>query len=248
MPSPESIYDELEDDHRNRESELRLIERLLQEEDRSERDRDMLKRSLVLLSYAHLEGFCKFALLAYTSALNSLELACSNASYPIAAATLSKVFAALRDPKSKHEAFRRTLPDDAYLHLSAREHVFLESYDTIVQRHVEIPDDAVDTQSNLSAAVLKKMLFQLGLNYPAVDTHRGNLHKLLNLRNAIAHGARLKSPSDKEVADYTATILEVMRFVKDEIFAALKRKLYLRNVPAELANGLPEGAGGAPLN
>src|SRR5438067_10161708 len=35
----------------------------------SDEEQAMLRRSLVLLTYAHLEGFCKFALMAYASAI-----------------------------------------------------------------------------------------------------------------------------------------------------------------------------------
>src|SRR5262249_53536879 len=111
MHSLEDVYSDLEGDRGSRESEVRLIERLIQMAD-SDLEKNMLRRTIILLIYAHLEGFCKFALLAYAAALNSLNISCSEAAYPIAAAGLTKVFAALRDPNSKHDAFRRPLPDD----------------------------------------------------------------------------------------------------------------------------------------
>jgi MAE_28990/MAE_18760-like HEPN len=228
MPSPESVYEDLEGDHRSREGEVRLIERLLQQTT-VEDEQTMLKRTLILLLYAHLEGFCKFALLSYTASLNALGLKCSEAAYPIVAATLSQVFAALRDPNSKHDAFRRSLPDDARLHLSAREQRFIESYDKISGQNVEIPDRVVDTQSNLSSNVLKKVMFQLGLDYPAVENHQENMNQLLGIRNAIAHGDRLKIPTDKQVADFSTTTFVLMRFLQGEVYSALKDRIYLRH-------------------
>jgi hypothetical protein len=227
MPSPESVYEDMEADRSSRESEIRLIERFVQSSE-VEVDRSMLKRSLILLAYAHLEGFCKFALLSYTGALNALQLKCGEASYPVAAASLSRIFAALRDPQSKHPVFRNRMPSDAQLHLSAREQIFLESYDTVTAGQLDIPDRVVDTKSNLSPDVLKKMLFQLGLNYPVVDEHRSNIAKLLGIRNAIAHGDRLKVPSDVEITEYLATVFAVMSFMQTEIYDALRGQMYLR--------------------
>lgn len=227
MLSPEAVYEDLEGDHRSREGEVRLVERLLQQTS-VEDEQTMLKRTLILLLYAHLEGFCKFALLSYTAALNALGLQCSEATYPIVSATLSKVFAALRDPNSKHDVFRRKLPDDAPLHLAAREQEFIASFDKVLHLPVAIPDRVVDTQSNLSGIVLKKVMFQLGLDYPAIDAHQSTINRLLGIRNAIAHGDRLKIPSDREIAEFSSATFVLMRFLQGEIYAALKNRTYLK--------------------
>lgn len=233
MHSPEQVFEDIEGDRSAREGEIRLLERLTKAA--SESEKDMLRRSTILLVYAHLEGFCKFALLAYAAALNSLKINCGEASYPVAAAGLTKIFAALRDVNSKHDAFRSALPDDTQLHLTAREQIFIEKYEEMSATIVQIPDEAVDTKFNVSPIILKKMLFQLGLNYPAIEPHAGNIHRLLNIRNAIAHGDRLRIPSEKEVSDSISATLEVMQFLQGEVFNALKDKLYLRTVemPAE---------------
>jgi len=54
------------------------------------------------------------------------------------------------------------------------------------------------------------------------------MNKLLGIRNAIAHGDRLKIPSDREIADYTSAAFDIMRFLQSEIYAALKDQLYLK--------------------
>jgi hypothetical protein len=230
MRSPEDIYDELEADHHSRESEIRLVTRLLATNS-SEDESTMLRRSLILLTYAHVEGYAKFAMLAYVSALNGMGIRCAEATFPVAAASLARVFAALRNPNSKHEVFKNRLPDDAHLHLAAREQVFIEKYETIVGRRVKIPDEVVDTASNLSADILKKMLFRLGLPYPVVDSHSSNINRLLGIRNAIAHGDRLKVPTDKELMDFTSSAFAIMKFLQDEIYSALKGQIYLKVVP-----------------
>jgi hypothetical protein len=230
MHSPDDVFEDLEGDRRSREAEIRLLERLIQRASNQD-EKEMLRRSIILLTYAHLEGYCKFALQAYAAALNALRLRCADASYPIAAAGLAKVFAALRDPNRKHDAFRRTLPDDVQLHLAAREQIFIEKYEGISASTIEISDEAIDTKYNLSPVILKKMLFQLGLSYPAVEPYSGDIYKLLQIRNAIAHGDRLRVPSEEDVAACIAAMLSVMAFLQNEVFLALKNGLYRRVVP-----------------
>jgi hypothetical protein len=240
MHSPDAVFADIEGDRGARESEIRLVGRLIQAAAIQE-EKDMLKRTIILLIYAHLEGFCKFTLLAYAAALNSLKLKCSDASYPIAAAGLTKVFAALRDPNSKHDAFRNALPDDSQLHLAAREQIFIESYEEISAVTLSIPDQAIDTKSNLSPIILKKMLFQFGLDYPSVEGHAGNIHRLLQIRNAISHGDRLRVPSDEEVTDCLSATLDVMAYLQNEVFLALKNRLYLRPPEQIVIDYIPIG-------
>jgi hypothetical protein len=93
MRSPDDIYQDLESDRLQREAEIRLVENIATRVE-AEPERNMLLRSLVLLTYAHLEGFCKFALLAYAGAVNSMELPCKEAAFPLLAASLGDIFAA----------------------------------------------------------------------------------------------------------------------------------------------------------
>jgi hypothetical protein len=232
MRSPEDVFEELEQDRASREGEIRLIENVIARS-RDEKEKTMLRRSLVLLTYAHLEGFCKFALTAYASTINALHIPCKDASIPLVALTLARVFAALRDLNSKHPEFSK-IADDRELHMLARERAFLESFDKIAVRQVEIPDSVVDTKSNLSSIVLKRNLYQLGLRYPIVASHAGRIDRLLGTRNAIAHGDKLKEPKESDVKDYLQASFEVMEFVQREVFESLKAKIYQRDAAADL--------------
>jgi hypothetical protein len=240
MRSPEQVFEELEDDRASREGEIRLVENVIGRS-RSEEEQTMLRRSLILLTYAHLEGFCKFALTAYASAINALRISCRDASIPLVALTLSKVFAALRDLNSKHPEFSKIV-DDRDLHMLARERIFIENFEKIASRQVEIPDHAVDTKSNLSSIILKRNLFQLGLRYPVVAAHAGRIDRLLGVRNAIAHGDKLKIPKDADVKEYVQASFAVMKFVQDEVFSSLRDKIYQRDSTADIP--IPMSPGG----
>jgi hypothetical protein len=223
----EDVVEDLETDRLSREGEIRLLERTARLST-SVGERTMLKRSLILLTYAHTEGFCKFALGTYASALNSFRLDCAGASAAIAAVGLKKVFAALRNSNSKHDAFRNSFPDDSYLHLCAREQTFVSEFDTISAQTIEIPDELVETRYNVDANVLRKLMFQLGLNFTAVDAHSNEINRLVGVRNAIAHGDRLKVPSDDDAASYVVSAISVMSFLQSEITGALTKKTYLK--------------------
>lgn len=237
MPSADDVFDDLEGDRRSREGEIRLVERLIGGA-RTEAEREMLQRSLVLLTYAHLEGYCKFALLSYAAAVNAQNIKCSQASYPLAAAGLSKLFSALRNPSSKHKFFNRAFPEDTQLHLIWREQVFVEAIDGVGDEVLDLSDDLVDTQSNLSANVLRKMLFKLGFAYPIIDQHEGNLGLLLGIRNAIAHGDRLRVPKPEQLRDCVAAAIAIMEFLQLEVYGALYDRAFLRR---------PDSAAGAVL-
>jgi hypothetical protein len=231
MSSPEEIFRQIEGDRAVREREVRLIGNAARRAV-SDAERDMLFRTSVLLTYAHLEGFCRFALIAYASAINTMKLTCNEASFALVAASLTRLFGALRHPQSKHDFFVRTLPDDAKLHLTAREREFVENLESAMQGTVELPDDVVDTESNLSSIVLMKNLYRLGLNYPVVEEQNSQINKLLGVRNAIAHGDFLKVPRPEEVENYVSTAFGVMSFIQREIFNALSNGAYRRTQAA----------------
>lgn len=231
MRSPDDVFQDLENDRNQRESEVRLIENLAKQAG-SDQEKSMLLRSLVLLTYAHLEGFCKFALLAYSGAINSLRIPCREAAFPVLAASLGDILAALRNLDSKAPEFRTVLPDDKDLHMLWRERTFVESYETVMSKTVEIPDRVVDTKANLNTRVLKRNLYQLGLNYPEVDEHRGAIDRLLGVRNAIAHGDALRNPGAEEVGGYTAAAFEVMKFVQRSVYSALRDERFKRQPAA----------------
>jgi hypothetical protein len=222
---PDDVFRQMENDRSTREGEIRLVGNIARRTS-NEAERNMLFRTSVLLTYSHLEGFCKFALTAYLSAINALNLSIEEASSAVVAASMTEIFAALRHPQTKHEFFANALPDDAKLHLVARERQFIENFQAAMQRTVRLPDDLIDTESNLKPIVLMKNLYKLGLDYNSVSAHSGSVNKLLNVRNAIAHGDTLRIPKEEEIDNYVATTFGVMSFVQREIHAALRSEIF----------------------
>jgi hypothetical protein len=218
---------ELEADRAWREGEVRSLQNL-GESLRTGDEKDQYRRSLVLMLYAHFEGFCKFALSLYCSAINRARIQCSEADSALAAASLSEVFRDLRNPNKKSDVFRRVLPDDAKLHIFAREKEFLEKSVELMKRLVEIPDGAVDMESNLTPTVLSKNLFRLGFDHNACDEWHGDINRLLEFRNKVGHGEMRSGIPEGTYIDLRKSVDRVMTAVTLAIINSLQEKDYLR--------------------
>lgn len=186
------------------------------------------RRALVLLLYAHYEGFCKFALTLYVSAVNGVGLLCGNADYAIAAASLRDFFRTLRNPEKKCDLFRRELPDDANLHRFAREREFIERTSEIEKRPVNVPDDFVDTESNLTPVALRKNLYRLGLAHDQFESYDGEIDRLLGIRNAIAHGSLKDGIAAHVYEELRGATFMIMSGLSAGIMKALSDKAYAR--------------------
>jgi len=173
---------EIEEELRWRQDEIRFFSNQLSNIDTPD-DQNQFRRAIVLLLYAHFEGFCKFAFLTYIKVINGENLHCKDANFSIAASSLTDYFDALRNPENKTDYFRNALPEDRKLHRFARDKEFIENMQHYDHRPLVIPDDVVDTESNLKPVVLKKMLFVLGFNHDAFTAIEGNIHLLLRRDN-----------------------------------------------------------------
>jgi hypothetical protein len=227
MRSADDILAELEDDRASRESEVRLIEAQLATEASVDQLR-MWRRMAVLLLYAHMEGFAKFALTAYLSGINAATVSFSRVNAETGAAALSDVFSALANDRSKFDLFRRSLPDDTALHRYARRRTFVSEYEgRIGASIVRIPESVIDTESNLSSVVLKRNLFVLGLPHEEIASVALDIDALMNFRNQIAHGDRLADPKDR-LPHIRDAVGRVMNVVQSLVYEALARKTYER--------------------
>ena len=104
-----------------------------------------------------------------------------------------------------------------------------------IAQRVEISDSIIDTKSNLNSLQLKRNLYQLGLDYPVVNRQQGDTDRLLGVRNAITHGDSLEKANWPEVKEYTTAAFEIMRFIQDEVYKALREEKYRRPPGERLA-------------
>lgn len=221
------VWAELEAELEWREAELRFLQNQVARLD-APHERDLLRRAVVVMLYAHFEGLCKFMFALYVRAVNELGLACGEASESIAAASLADVLAALRDPNRKCDVFRRELPDDSILHRFARDREFVAQTHELDRRRVRVPDSVVDVEDNLKPVVLKKILYRLGLEQGAIEAVQGDIHKLVNFRNGIAHGDFRQGVGERQYSSVRRATWNVMQAVRSEITGALRDGRYRR--------------------
>lgn len=190
--------------------------------------KDQYRRALVVMLYAHLEGFCKFAFSAYANAVNGAQIRCGDANYAIAAASLADLFEALHNSEGKCQEFKNALPEDRKLHRFAREREFLQSTVEFENRVARIPDGVVDMESNLNPNTLRKNLFRLGFKHDQFKDLDGDVSRLASWRHAIAHGRARAGVKATEYASLFEAATKVMREVSREIASAAQEGSYLR--------------------
>jgi RiboL-PSP-HEPN len=171
--------------------------------------RDDLRKALVVVLYAHFEGFCAFALAHYLNGVNQAKLECRQAVPAILAGSWERVFNAMEHGDQKSEIFRKSLPADSRLHRQWRRRHFVEEIDRFLSLPVSMPEDIVDAESNLKPAVLKRNLFVLGIDHTFVDRHADALNNLLGRRNRIAHGEDRRGVNEREYNQYEAAVFEI---------------------------------------
>lgn len=223
------LWEEIEAEQTWRTDEIRFLQNqleLIADED----DKDRFRRAVILMLYAHFEGFCKFSFDLYITAINEEGILCKDANFSIVAGSLSDLFKALRNPDSKSTVFRNSLPDDSKLHIYARNRDFIESSSEYENQVVSIPDDYVDTESNLKPVVLRKNLYKLGFPHDLFQDVEGLINKLLNFRNKIAHGAMKDGIKEEAYDELKVATFQIMNEVKSRVMKGLTDKQYLRNV------------------
>ena len=150
-----------------------------------------LRKALVVLLYAHFEGFCGTCLGIYAQVINQSKLQRRNVHDCIAAGSLARLLNALCNSTAKAKEFKRKLPEDTGLHRFARHAEFAGALVDVLEEPVMLEvDEIIDLESNVSPIVLRKNLYRLGFDPGAFSAHDGALTQLLTARNQIAHGRR----------------------------------------------------------
>lgn len=220
-----SIRAEMENEQTWRQDEIRFLRNQLANISRNAQKKQY-RKSLVVMLYAHYEGFCKFALEQYIRAINLANVKCEEATPAVVAGAWAKVFTAIESGDQKSKVFKTQLPKDDRLHRFARRREFIEQIRDFAEQQALIPDGTVDTESNLWPIVLQKNLFMLGLDHEAFSHHDGDIHRLMKHRNNIAHGAQREGLTDKTYRDLQQAVFGIMDDLMDMVMDALKNEQY----------------------
>lgn len=186
-------------------------------------------KTLIVMLYAHFEGFVKDSLELYVEYINSTgkELSCFINS--IVVASLHKTFNSYEDKNRKCKLFKNDAPVEDYLHTFFRRKEFSDAFTTDYLRlKVKIGSDVINTKSNLAYRVLQENLYKLGLDYNFFHDRNVEIDRLLNLRNSVAHGSQ-KEPIDFiEYNKLEKTILKNMEELLVFVYDAAKDCIFLK--------------------
>ncbi|PAX99505.1 hypothetical protein CKO50_20770 [Pseudoalteromonas sp. HM-SA03] len=223
-----TFQEQLESEREWREEEIRFLNNIQRNMPPDERVK--IRRSILCLIYAHIEGFVQFSFSLYIDEINKLNLKCSEVKPVIAAATLHREFLALHNKDKKSRIFKSTLPDDSHLHKLSRQVDFVGSLSIIQEQNVAIPDGYVNTENNVGQQVLEKLLYQVGLEYQDLKDIYAPLNRLLNVRNDISHGKRKIGIDDKDYSEFINCCTAVISSISRRLTTAYGRNEYLNAV------------------
>lgn len=177
---------QLEDDLSWRLDELRhLRNTLLGDLDRDQWPVSAI-RTILVMQYAHLEGFAGNAFRFYVDAVNSEELQPGVAQPHLFASALLPEFDALRMGGNDQESSEGRLTRRArnQVDFVAR---LLELSKSVIAIDAE---KAVSMEMNFGSDVLRRTLFMLGIPFSSVDnSYYSSLEFVRRARNDIAHGS-----------------------------------------------------------
>ncbi|QTI89002.1 MAE_28990/MAE_18760 family HEPN-like nuclease [Streptomyces sp. AgN23] len=166
--------------------EIRHLRNLLLQGEEPEKASVYSLRAILVMQYAHLEGFTRTALSLYIDAINSQGLPAKSLRPELLAAALAGEF----------DTLRRGAPasgDEGKMTTRARHQVaFVQRLQELSEGPISIAAEvAVSMEMNLGSDVLKKCLVALGIS---VDKVRRDQYSAIdfvkNVRNDIAHGGR----------------------------------------------------------
>jgi MAE_28990/MAE_18760-like HEPN len=210
-----------------RKEDVRALKRCIADS-KSDDTKVALRRALITLLYAHLEGGFKVAVTSYIRVVNEACLDASQCNPHIAASAWSAIFKDLANPSKRSDHFRKSLPDETKLHAFARHAEFVTSVRQYERMPVQIDDTkVVETEGNVDQVVIAKILYRLGFSPDALDKKFDDLQYLRALRNPIAHGEKQQA-SEAHCAKYEDKVFKVLSRVRDLLSKAIAERAYLR--------------------
>lgn len=220
----DNLREEMEAELTWRSDEFRMLKNnisyIIKEEDKLK-----YRKSLVVMLYANFEGFCKICLLSYIKFLNHLNIKRKDIRKPeIIASSMYEIFKLYDDKDRKNKVFKTKLPDDKNLHSIYRRADLIREFDNFMEEKVLLDDEVINTESNLWSHVLSKNLYVVGINPDVFKHHNGDIDRLVNMRNSIAHGSERKGITENSLEKLEKCIL---REVMPKIITILEREANL---------------------
>lgn len=220
----EQLRADIEADILARQEDLRFFQNQVNKL-KDEAYRDQMRRALLLLLYAHFEGFVKASFLLHVNAVNSMRLSCSAAHPVLVAATLTDIFDALKNPEMPSPLFPSSGKDSKLVKF-VRERQFVEQAYSVLGRDVRLQESLIDTESNVKTGVLRKLFFKFGFDDTALAAEEKKIDELVGRRNNIAHGQDVKGVAQRDYDPLREAVFRTMSLIERAIMDYMEHERY----------------------
>lgn len=172
-------------------------------------DPTLWNRMCVPMIYAHWEGFTVSALRILLGHLNSLNLEPKDVTTNIVVIGLGDHYQTL----SGKQSFQQKV-------------AFTDKFSKIYREKLTFTEK-ISTKSNLNSKILRELCENFRFRYEVFSNCIQDIDRLVNIRNAIAHGENSIIPDVENIKKYIDSVTKAMDFLTNEISSFLEKKDFL---------------------
>jgi hypothetical protein len=172
-------------------------------------DEDLWCRMCIPMIYAHWEGFVVSSIKLLLEHLNKLELNPQDVKTSLVVVGLGDSYKSL----SGKQSFKQRVE-------------FTDKFSRICQEQLKF-SKKVDTKSNLRSDILKELCEMFSLDSSGFDEHTGDIDRLVNVRNSIAHGENSIVVRMDNVEKYINAVTNATDILTSELQKFLDGEEYL---------------------
>lgn len=214
-------------------------------------NKDVVGKSIILLLYAHWEGFIKKSSKYYLRYVSEKRINLNELTRNFEAIMLKKFARDCIDQDSKNLAKEFAFMDAQYKRSN-------KPFCVRIDVDNEFDDELIDTQHNLSSKVLRGIIQIVGIKYNnAMKTRETFLDvNLLKHRNAIGHGSQIKADEQDlsplefyaiaKLKDFIVSMLDyyaevLLKYVEEELYLLVnneRREVFEAEQDAKLTRKL----------
>ena len=172
-------------------------------------DEELWCRMCIPMIYAHWEGYVVSSLKVLIKHLNDLHLEPKDVPTNLVVVGLGDTYKTL----SGKQSFKQRIE-------------FTDRFSGLYQKSLKFAKK-INTKSNLKSDVLEDLCIMFKFEYDNFREHIGDIDRLVNIRNSIAHGENSVLPDMKNIEKYIEAVRNAMDVLVNEIQQFLDNEDYL---------------------
>ena len=196
---------------------------------------EVLLKSIILLLYAHWEGYIKKSSKLYIKYISERKITLGKLCNNFKAVALKLNIKECLNTAESMSLFHEIAFMDKFDKMESK------SFKININVDNDFETDIIDTQANLKPKVFKNIISILGLNYKkAIETREKYINSyLLASRNTIGHGSKFDGSSTgftleiKEIEKLKEIIISIIDNFRDELLEYGRNEFYLMEKESE---------------